>query len=62
MRSTTLGAQSQSCGSICCLNEPLMAPSGGEWGFRESNWEDLDLVRNWKQFLDSPDRYLRHLT
>ncbi|WP_415856405.1 hypothetical protein [Sinomonas sp. G460-2] len=44
------------------MNEPLMAPSGGEWGFRESNWEDLDLVRNWKQFLDSPDRYLRHLT
>ncbi|TKV25706.1 ATP-binding cassette domain-containing protein [Arthrobacter sp. NamB2] len=33
----------------------------GPWGFRSVEWEDLDLVRNWQAFLDSPDRYLRHL-
>jgi predicted ATPase len=34
----------------------------GEWGIRESAWQDLDLVRNWKLFLDAPERYLRHLS
>ncbi|WP_422936569.1 AAA family ATPase [Sinomonas sp. P47F7] len=34
----------------------------GDWGIRESAWEELDLVRHWKLFLDSPERYLRHLT
>lgn len=33
----------------------------GPWGLRDSSWEDLDLVRTWKSFLDSPERYLRHL-
>jgi len=33
----------------------------GEWGIRQSDWDDLDLVRNWRAFLDDPERYLRHL-
>jgi predicted ATPase len=33
----------------------------GEWGIRESAWEELDMVRNWRSFLDAPERYLRHL-
>lgn len=33
----------------------------GEWGLRSCAYEDLDLVRNWRSFLDAPDRYLRHL-
>ncbi|TCL87538.1 putative ATPase [Curtobacterium sp. PhB142] len=33
----------------------------GEWGFRRTEWEDLDLVRNQRSFLESPERYLRHL-
>lgn len=33
----------------------------GPWGVRASEWDDLDLVRTWKSFLDSPERYLRHL-
>ena len=33
----------------------------GPWGIRQSAWEDLDLVRNWRSFLTAPDRYLRHL-
>jgi predicted ATPase len=33
----------------------------GPWGLRSSAWADLDLVSNWRSFLDSPERYLRHL-
>ena len=33
----------------------------GEWGFRRTEWEELDLVRNQRSFLESPERYLRHL-
>jgi len=33
----------------------------GEWGIRASEYDDLDLVRNWRSFLDSPERYLRHV-
>ena len=33
----------------------------GEWGIRSSEYDDLDLVRNWRSFLDSPDRFLRHV-
>lgn len=33
----------------------------GDWGIRRSDYDDLDLVRTWRGFLDSPARYLRHL-
>ncbi|WP_233571718.1 AAA family ATPase [Cellulomonas triticagri] len=33
----------------------------GEWGLRESAWEDTDLVLSWRGFLGGPERYLRHL-
>jgi predicted ATPase len=33
----------------------------GPWGLRVSEWEDLDLVSTWKSFLESPERFLRHL-
>lgn len=33
----------------------------GEWGLRASTWEDTDLVRLWRGFLDDPRRFLRHL-
>ncbi|MET4780613.1 AAA family ATPase [Glaciihabitans sp. UYNi722] len=33
----------------------------GEWGLRRSGWGDLDLITNWRNFLDSPERYLRQL-
>ena len=33
----------------------------GEWGLRESAWEDLELVRSWRSFLDAPGRFLRYL-
>lgn len=34
----------------------------GEWGLRRTGWGDLDLVRHQRAFLESPERYLRHLT
>jgi predicted ATPase len=33
----------------------------GDWGIRACAYDDLDLVRNWRAFLDSPERYLRHI-
>lgn len=33
----------------------------GEWGLRRTSWGALDLVRNQRAFLESPERYLRHL-
>lgn len=33
----------------------------GPWGLRSSPWTELDLVRNWKAFLDEPNRFLRYL-
>nr|WP_241990714.1 AAA family ATPase [Cryobacterium gelidum] len=34
----------------------------GEWGIRACEYDDLDLVRNWRAFLDAPERFLRHTT
>ena len=33
----------------------------GPWGYRPCAWDDLNLVRNWRSFLDDPQRYFRHL-
>ncbi|MGC0239540.1 AAA family ATPase [Arthrobacter sp. SD76] len=33
----------------------------GSWGLRQRHWSELDLISNWRSFLDSPERYLRHL-
>ncbi|MEO7631254.1 MAG: AAA family ATPase [Mycobacteriales bacterium] len=33
----------------------------GEWGLRQTSWEQLTLVDHWRSFLDSPERYLRHV-
>lgn len=33
----------------------------GEWGLRRCDYDDLELVRNQRSFLEAPDRYLRHL-
>ncbi|WP_026551554.1 AAA family ATPase [Arthrobacter sp. H20] len=33
----------------------------GPWGFRERHWDELELTTNWRSFMNSPDRYLRHL-
>jgi predicted ATPase len=53
---------------LCATHSPQLAslPGAtilevGEWGLRESAWEDLVLVQNWRSFLDAPGRYLRHI-
>jgi predicted ATPase len=33
----------------------------GEWGWRRSSYDELNLVRDWRDFLAAPERYLRHL-
>jgi predicted ATPase len=33
----------------------------GEWGVRPASYDDLELVRNWRSYLDDPQRWLRHL-
>lgn len=31
----------------------------GDWGIRATTWDDLDLVADWRTFLEEPGRYLR---
>ncbi|WP_209307603.1 AAA family ATPase [Geodermatophilus sp. DF01_2] len=33
----------------------------GTWGLREARWADLELAASWRQFLDDPASFLRHL-
>lgn len=53
---------------ICATHSPILAslPGAtilelGEWGIRETEWEDLDLVQQHRRYLEAPGRYLRHL-
>lgn len=62
-RMRTRGAQ-----VICATHSPILAslPGAtilelGDWGIRESSWEDLDLVAHHRAYLEAPERYLRHL-
>jgi predicted ATPase len=33
----------------------------GDWGLRQSEWDELSLVQNWKSFMDAPQRFLKYL-
>ncbi|MEV8215265.1 AAA family ATPase [Leifsonia sp. NPDC077715] len=53
---------------LCATHSPVLAalPGAhilelGEWGMRETAWEDLEIVMHWRSFLDAPERYFRHL-
>ncbi|MFI6868669.1 AAA family ATPase [Nocardia sp. NPDC050406] len=53
---------------IMATHSPLLAacPNADileltDTGIEPRPWQDLDMVRNWRTFLDAPDRYLRHL-
>ncbi|REJ04991.1 AAA family ATPase [Microbacterium bovistercoris] len=53
---------------LCATHSPVLAalPGArilevGEWGLRDAEWGDLELVRHWRSYLDEPGRYLRHL-
>ncbi len=62
----TRGGRAQ---AVVATHSPLVAaiPGArllevGEWGWRESTWEDLTLVAQWRGFLSNPEAYLRHVT
>jgi predicted ATPase len=53
---------------LCATHSPVIAalPGAtilevGDWGIRRTAWEDLELVQNWKAYLQAPERYLRHV-
>ena len=53
---------------ICATHSPLLTalPGAvvlevGEEGIHRADWEDLSIVRNWRFFLDAPERYWRRL-
>ena len=65
----TLNRIAQDGGQVlCATHSPVLAalPGAqilelGEWGIRPAAWDDLELVRHWRSYLESPQRYLRHL-
>ena len=53
---------------LCATHSPVLAslPGAtifevGDWGYRRTTWDDLDLVHHWKAYLAEPQRYLRHV-
>ncbi|WP_375431411.1 AAA family ATPase [uncultured Friedmanniella sp.] len=53
---------------LCATHSPVLCslPGArilevGEWGLRETGWDDLLLVEHWRSFLHAPQRYLRHV-
>lgn len=53
---------------VCATHSPVLAalPGArlvevGDWGMHEATWDELDIVRHWKRFLDLPEAYFRHL-
>ncbi|MGX7678764.1 AAA family ATPase [Jatrophihabitans sp. DSM 45814] len=54
--------------AIVATHSPIIAATPGarileigEWGMRDTEWKDLELIQNWKGFLEAPDRYLRYV-
>jgi predicted ATPase len=33
----------------------------GDWGWRETGWQELEMVQRWRGFLREPEGFLRHL-
>lgn len=54
--------------AIVATHSPLIAATPGatlielgEWGMRKAPFEKLELVKSWRDFLDSPERYVKYL-
>ena len=54
--------------SLCATHSPVLAAMPGatilevgEWGYRRTTWEELELVQHWRAYLETPGRYLRHV-
>jgi predicted ATPase len=53
---------------VCATHSPVLAamPDAtllelGDWGFRRTTWDELELVQHWRRYLEAPARYLRHV-
>ncbi|MFI6677716.1 AAA family ATPase [Kribbella sp. NPDC050470] len=53
---------------LCATHSPVIAAlpgatilETGDWGIRRTTWDELELVANWRAYLDAPARYLRHV-
>jgi predicted ATPase len=53
---------------VCATHSPLLTALPGaqilelsDKGVVNRDWEELELTANWRQFLETPDTYLRHL-
>jgi len=53
---------------LCATHSPVLAalPGAtilevGDWGWRRTTWDELELVKHWKAYLEAPGRYLRHV-
>jgi predicted ATPase len=53
---------------LCATHSPVLCalPGArilevGDWGLRETTWDDLLLVEHYRSFLAAPGRYLRHV-
>jgi predicted ATPase len=54
--------------AIVATHSPLIAATPGalllevgEWGIRKVGYEDVELVRSWRDFLAGPERYVKYL-
>ena len=61
-------ARTEGAQVLCATHSPVLAalPGAtilevGDWGIRETTWDDLVLVANWRSYLQDPLRYLRHV-
>jgi predicted ATPase len=55
--------------AILATHSPLIAATPGatlievgDWGMREVAYKDLELVRSWRDFLESPERFVKYLS
>jgi predicted ATPase len=53
---------------LCATHSPVLAslPGAtvlevGDWGYRRTTWDELELVTHWRAYLADPGRYLRHV-
>lgn len=53
---------------LCATHSPVLAAMPGatllevgDWGYRRTTWDELELVQHWRAYLEAPGRYLRHV-
>ena len=52
---------------ICATHSPILASTPGadiievgDHGYHRVEWQDMELVEHWRQYLNNPESYLRH--